>query len=146
MTSLNTRDQPAALSPSPHTSTAASTRLPFERMVTPAIRRALVVERTEGRIDEYGPAMLAEYAAHGKVPGGCSWMSETIARVYGWHENGGCYVTPEGHIAHMWNDLPGGLILDATADQFGEPGDGIRVVPGDDPRYDATCDCEDQIG
>ena len=69
-------------------------------------------------------------------------MGETVARRWGYPEDGGCYAEPSGrHVSHCWNNLPDGSILDATADQFGEPGDGIRVAAADDRRYLGTCDC-----
>jgi hypothetical protein len=98
-------------------------------------------------------------AGHQAMPGAsreaAPEMSEEIAIRFGFEENGGCYVTPAGHIDHLWNMLPDGSILDATADQFvavdGQektdiPGDGIRVVASGDIRYDASCECENQIG
>lgn len=78
--------------------------------------------------------------------GGCSIVAECIAKEYGHHEDGGCYVTVDGrHIAHLWNVLPGGLILDATADQFQE-GDNVRVTSGNDPRYMRYCPCGGRDG
>ena len=119
-----------------------------------ADRAHLVEYRTEGRLEEYGAVMIARYAADGLVPGGCAWMSEYVWGLLGYDEAGGCYVTAGGHAAHLWNVLPDGRILDTTADQFaapayGErdiPADGVRIVAGDDRRYDASCDGEDRPG
>jgi hypothetical protein len=110
---------------------------------------ALVASRTEGRLVEYG----WRPGDPGRIPGGCAWMSEEIGLDYGWSADGGCYVVGSEqdademhagvpHAAHCWNRLPDGRIFDATADQFGEPGHGIRIAPADDPRYVATCDVE----
>lgn len=76
----------------------------------------------------------------------CSVMSEVMNQWFGWEMDGGCYASDafkEGHhIAHVWNILPDGRIIDTTADQFreGDTPDGIRVVPGDDPRYMGWCE------
>ena len=117
---------------------------------TPEQRAAIAQYRDEGRIAEYGAEYVEHEKAAGRLPGGCSWVSEWVAMTFGWNENGGCYIEPAtgGHIAHLWNELPDGRIFDGTADQFvirrdGEVGvdpDGIRIVPGNDPRYDATCE------
>ena len=106
------------------------------------IRADLVRKRDTGRLAEWGwhPGDL------GRIPGGCGWLSEIIDDDYGWAREGGCYVTPEGHIDHYWNILPDGSIIDTTADQFGEPGDGIRIARHDDPRYLGTCNCPDWDG
>lgn len=70
-------------------------------------------------------------------------MSEVLDTRYGWQQDGGCYEPTPGarHIAHMWNTLPDGRILDATADQFGQPDvDGrVRITDGTDPRYLGEC-------
>ena len=72
--------------------------------------------------------------------GQCGIVSECIAIKYGYHEDGGCYIMPDGrHIAHMWNRLNTEMILDVTADQFGE-GDNVRVTYVGDPRY-SSCGC-----
>lgn len=99
-------------------------------------------ERTAGRLAEYG----WRPGDPGAIPGGCGWLSEIIERDYGWLCEGGCYLTPAGHIDHFWNLLPDGSILDASADQFGENGDGIRISNPNDPRYDATCPCPEWNG
>lgn len=76
--------------------------------------------------------------------GGCGVVSEVLDVRYGWQRSGGCYAsTPEAHhIAHYWNILPDGRILDATADQFGEPdvNGRVRITAGGDPRYLDQCD------
>ena len=72
-------------------------------------------------------------------------MSEIVSVRWGYPEDGGCYASPTvrggRHIAHCWNAMPDGAILDTTADQFGEPGDGIRIAGAGDPRYLGECDC-----
>lgn len=106
-----------------------------------AAREAIVVYRQEGRMECYGHVIDAD----GAIPGGCSWMSEWVDGEYGYRQTGGCYIAKPGapHIAHLWNILPDGRILDTTADQFFEGVvEGIRITDGDDPRYDATCDGE----
>jgi hypothetical protein len=102
------------------------------------VRAAMVRQRVEGRLAEYGWCP----GDSGAVPGGCSWMSEVVSARFGYQEDGGCYDAGDGrHIAHCWNVLPDGAILDTTADQFGEPGDGIRITKAGDPRYLGECDC-----
>lgn len=113
-----------------------------------AAREAIVVYRQEGRMESYGHVIDAD----GAIPGGCSWMSEWVDGEYGYRQTGGCYLkdpysmageSGTEHIAHLWNILPDGRILDTTADQFFEGDvDGIRITAGDDPRYDPTCDGE----
>lgn len=101
---------------------------------------------------------LVEYAGTGGDFGGCGIVSEVLDVRYGWERSGGCYIvnpTPvEGetetyHVAHYWNILPDGRILDATADQFHDAGeDGmfgsdtvgrVRITHAADPRYNAWC-------
>jgi hypothetical protein len=92
--------------------------------------------------------------------GGCGVVSEVLDVRYGWERSGGCYiVNPDGvlgdevetrHVAHYWNILPDGSILDATADQFHDSGEDelfgsatigrVRITAGTDPRYDALCE------
>jgi hypothetical protein len=91
--------------------------------------------------------------------GGCGVVSEVLDVRYGWERSGGCYVmnpyadgseTETRHIAHYWNILPDGRILDATADQFHDSGEDelfgsatigrVRITAGADPRYDALCE------
>lgn len=79
--------------------------------------------------------------------GGCGVVSEDIERVMGWQRSGGCYITAIGrHIAHYWNLLDERTIIDVTADQFGEPGNGVRITSVDDKRYDSRCDCGGRDG
>ena len=74
--------------------------------------------------------------------GGCWLVAGDIAYRFGWDQIGGCYVLPDGtHESHEWNLLPDGRIIDATADQFGAPSPGIRVVGAGDPRYNRDCYC-----
>jgi hypothetical protein len=92
--------------------------------------------RTAVRYDEYAP-----WFADWEERGGCSLVSEELEETHGLFMDGGCYIDGRKHIAHYWNKLPDGRILDVTADQFGEPWPGVRVTAGDDPRYDGLCDC-----
>ena len=74
--------------------------------------------------------------------GGCWLVAPDITRRFGWGQEGGCYVQPDGtHAGHEWNLLPDGRIIDTTADQFGEPSPGIRIAPAADARYDRDCYC-----
>lgn len=74
--------------------------------------------------------------------GMCHVVSEWIEHIFGWERVSGTYLCKDGDIicggGHLWNILPDGAILDATADQFGEGYD-IRIIEPDDPdwkRYD----------
>jgi hypothetical protein len=86
--------------------------------------------------------------------GGCGVVSEVLDVRYGWERDGGCYAPnpDEGlHIAHYWNILPDGRIIDATADQFHDDHmdpdwceeavttGRVRVTASDDPRYLGDC-------
>ena len=74
--------------------------------------------------------------------GGCWLVAPNICERFGWDQEGGCYVLPDGtHAAHEWNRLPDGRIIDTTADQFGEPSPGIRIAPAADSRYGQDCYC-----
>jgi hypothetical protein len=72
--------------------------------------------------------------------GPCSaTVAGAIERNFGWQRRRGSYLTADGEpiSPHVWNVLPMGEILDATADRFGE-GHDIRVVlqqEGDVTRY-----------
>lgn len=80
--------------------------------------------------------------------GQCVWVAECIEHEFGWSVQWGHYSSPEYgngvHVDHLWNVLPDGRILDATADQFGD-GDNIRITDGDDPRYIVDCPCGEGI-
>lgn len=70
--------------------------------------------------------------------GMCHFVSECIQMEYGWQRFMGTYTAIDGDVicsAHLWNILPDGSILDATADQFGE-GHDIRIIATTDPDYD----------
>ena len=101
---------------------------------------ALAAERRSIRHDEY-----ASWMADWEKAGGCGIVSEVMEVERGWERWGGCYLKPGPdrvlHIAHYWNRLPDGRLIDVTADQFGEPGHGVRVVEWGDARYDAWCEC-----
>lgn len=94
--------------------------------------------------------------------GYCHVVSEVLACEYGWSLFSGAYTSLAGEViceAHVWNLLPDGSILDATADQFGE-GHDVRVLTPDNPdflRYRAEwypdwnpelcpCECPRQLG
>lgn len=78
--------------------------------------------------------------------GQCGEVAEWIYGRFGWTKVGGMYLSaslePIGD--HVWNVLPNGSILDATADQFCE-GHDIRLVPAGSPeqqryRFEWTAD------
>ena len=78
--------------------------------------------------------------------GQCGEVAEWICRRSGWTNVGGMYLSPslEPIGDHVWNVLPDGSILDATADQFCE-GHDIRLVPAGSPeqqryRFEWTAD------
>lgn len=92
--------------------------------LTPEITERIRAMREKIRADEGGG-------------GYCHWVSEWIENTFGWQRASGTYCAPNGDVicsAHLWNILPDGSILDATADQFGE-GDDIRVIRRDDPAF-----------
>lgn len=76
-------------------------------------------------------------AEEGETTGMCHLVSEVIENEFGWDRWGGVYTASSGDMicsAHLFNVLPNGALLDATADQFGE-GHDIRVIQPDDPEY-----------
>lgn len=90
---------------------------------------------------------------NGDIGGGCNLVAEAVSilaagGIHAWMTgfepvsiNQGCYVTTDGrHIAHAWNVVPSGRILDVTADQFDDGAD-IRITSGNDPHYDPSCGC-----
>ena len=85
--------------------------------------------------------MLAEFGSTDwREGGGCYWVAEALHVLHGYDICTGCYVTDDGrHIYHAWVQASSECI-DATADQWGEPGLGIRRWSGDDPRY-VDCGC-----
>jgi hypothetical protein len=56
-------------------------------------------------------------------------VAAAVERYFGWQRRCGAYLSEAGEpiATHVWNVLPMGEILDATADRFGE-GEDIRVV------------------
>lgn len=73
----------------------------------------------------------------GEDTGMCHVVSEVIENKFGWPRWSGVYTAPSGDMicsAHLFNVLPNGALLDATADQFGE-GNDIRIIQPDDPEY-----------
>lgn len=96
----------------------------------------------------------SEFGKYEQTGGGCAIVSESVMIVAaggstlwmtGYEPVGidaGCYVTSDGkHIAHVWNVLPSGRILDVTADQFND-GANVRITEADDHRY-VLCGCGD---
>src|ERR1700740_618790 len=81
--------------------------------------------RHEIRTDEGGGGM-------------CHFVSECIHNKFGWHAESGTLLDRNGDVimggGHVWNVLPDGAILDATADQIGEGRD-IAIIEPDDPDY-----------
>lgn len=73
--------------------------------------------------------------------GGCQYLSAHIQAVLGLEQRRGCYCADGIHVKHFWNRSPDGRILDATADQFGQGGHGIRITDTADSRYVDGCDC-----
>ena len=112
--------------------------MPGPLVITPALIADLVAIRTAARHELYAREHPADWASSG----GCWVVTENASERYGWAIAGGCYIEPDGsHQTHDWNRLPDGRILDATADQWGEPGAGVRITAGNDPRYDSRCPC-----
>lgn len=92
------------------------------------------------RVQEYGnPSTWGRY---GGLPGGCAWVTSALAAREGWSRASGCYVDEDGkHYDHVWNTV-GGLIVDATADQFGvQENHGVIVTSMNDSRYQLWCSC-----
>ena len=86
--------------------------------------------RTQIRRDSFGTSGPLKW------PLGCSWdVTEALEAEFGLPRVFGSLVRLDGMpcLNHAWNVLPGGVILDATADQFGAafPGDILTVPPGD---------------
>lgn len=69
--------------------------------------------------------------------GQCGFVAEVIMNRFGWEMHGGTYCNDADEPVccdHVWNMLPDGGILDATADQMGL-GHDIRIVEPNDPDY-----------
>ncbi|MGY3581955.1 hypothetical protein ACVIGB_001122 [Bradyrhizobium sp. USDA 4341] len=68
--------------------------------------------------------------------GQCGDVAEYICSRWGWANVGGVYLAPslEPIGDHVWNVLPDGSILDATADQFSE-GHDVRFLLKDSPDF-----------
>jgi hypothetical protein len=68
--------------------------------------------------------------------GQCGFVAEWIATTYLWAAHSGVYLSPSGEPIgdHVWNVLPDGAILDATADQFCEGYD-VRIISPADPEH-----------
>lgn len=82
----------------------------------------------------------AEIVAYGETNsvGGpsCGVLSEELGMLLGGRENYGRYRLDDGTVCddHAWVQLPGGVILDASADQF-DGGAPIRVLSPGDPDF-----------
>lgn len=112
----------------------------MDPVLTPALLEELVAIRLAARreLDGFGARRGEE-----ETTGGCWVVAEQIDLRYGFSSEDACYVLPDGsHATHEWNLLPDGRILDATADQFGEPDPGVRVAAAADPRYAHGCVCD----
>lgn len=108
--------------------------------LTPALLEELVSIRLAARRELGGSGA---HRGEEEATGACWIVAEQIDSRYGFSSEDACYVLPGGaHTTHMWNLLPDGRILDATADQFGEPGLGIRVAAANDSRYARVCVCD----
>lgn len=69
--------------------------------------------------------------------GQCGWVAEILATRHGWDMYSGIYHSLDGRPIgdHVWNvHTPSGIIIDATADQFGE-GTQIRILTPSDPTH-----------
>lgn len=69
--------------------------------------------------------------------GQCGFVAEVIMNRFGWPMHGGTYCNEIDEPIcndHVWNILPDGAILDATADQMGL-GHDIRIVEPSDPDH-----------
>jgi hypothetical protein len=65
--------------------------------------------------------------------GRCHHVADALESLYGWPRMSGTYTSPLGEVicsAHVWNVLPGGWMLDATVDQFGETGEVLILGSG----------------
>lgn len=81
-----------------------------------------------------------------KVAGGqCYWVAEALHVEHGVEIRTGCYHGTGKHIYHAWVELPGGLYLDSTVDQFGDDDD-VRVTSSRDARYVLDCPLEGTEG
>lgn len=134
-----------------------NTALPDRRYLAQLRRRIRALEY-HPRGADWGGRRHVAFDSRTWDSGGCGIVSEVINVRYGIEMDGGCYLpNPWGmvgepgteHIAHVWNRLPDGRILDTTADQFAVHGDvfparadGIRVTAASDPRYLPECDCD----
>lgn len=68
--------------------------------------------------------------------GYCHFVSEWIENTFGWEAHSGTFCSPGGDpvcTAHVWNILPDGSILDATADQLGQKD--IMIIPKGSPMH-----------
>lgn len=69
--------------------------------------------------------------------GQCGFVAEVLYNDFGWLNCGGVYHSADGHPIgdHVWSvHEETGILIDATADQFGE-GAAIRILDPSDPLY-----------
>lgn len=95
----------------------------YHPLITPEMKQWLRRYRHICRADERGGGM-------------CHYVSEAIEGNWGWKQMGGTYCSKDGYpvcVAHFWNILPDGTIIDATADQLGKPD--IDIIPPSSPEY-----------
>src|SRR5919198_2776811 len=108
------------------------------RMIYPGLARV------ESGFDVIGPGELPKAHAirrrvrleSGRPDGRCGKVAEAIAAELGWAYPWGHLRLLDGGICwiHCWNQLPDGIIVDATADQFEERGlSDVAVLSPSDP-------------
>lgn len=68
----------------------------------------------------------------------CHFVSERLECDFGWCCEEGAWLADDGSLygLHVWNRLPDGCILDATASQLGDPTVEVSVVSPGEPGYD----------
>jgi hypothetical protein len=92
-------------------------------VVSPVMLEALRDIRTRIRESEVGGT------------GVCQRVSQYLEARFGWACERGVYLAADGEpiACHLWNRLPDGGLIDATADQFGEGADVLLVAPDNAP-------------
>lgn len=109
-------------------------------LVDPSV---LTVEQ-RGRI----AAIVEEIRYDAGCGGQCGFVCEVLYAEFGWLNIGGVYHSPDGHPVgdHVWSvHEPTGVIIDPTADQFGEGAD-LRILDPGHPLYGRyrSADSEEQ--
>lgn len=68
----------------------------------------------------------------------CHFVSEGLQSRFGWEREEGVWVSDSGELygLHLWNVLPDGCLLDATASQLGDPTVQVAVAVPGTPEYD----------